>query len=255
MIKPFLLCMALVGTCATMLAADFWEQKEYTEWNEKQVRKLLFDSPWSKQIQVSLRGDGFSGSLPPGVGGPNTPGTRGTSGGVEPGFPGQDQRGGVAGGVPQAGGGIGDSDVGSRSIPLAIRWVSALPVKQALVQSSATSGVGNEDQSKQFLDREETHYIVAVIGLPDGISRSLQDENQLKTAARIERGKNGTPLNSEKVETREQDSQTAVYFFFPRREPITLEDKSVRFLFTLPELEVKREFKLRDMVYRDRLEI
>jgi hypothetical protein len=91
--------------------------------------------------------------------------------------------------------------------------------------------------------------------LPDGISRSLRDENQLKTAARIERGKNGTPLNPEKVETRQQDSQTAVYFFFPRTEPISLEDKSVRFWFTLPELEVKREFKLQNMVYRDKLEI
>jgi hypothetical protein len=252
MTKPFLLCMALLGTCAAMLAADFWEQKEYTEWNEKEVRKLLLDSPWSKQIQVSLRGDSFTGTLPAGVGGPNTPRT---PGGAEPGFPGQDQRGGIAGGVPQAGGGIGDSDVGSRSIPLVIRWVSALPVKQALVQSSATGGEGNEGQSKQFLDREETHYIVAVVGLPDGISRSLRDENQLKTAARIERGKNGTPLNPEKVETRQQDSQTAVYFFFPRTEPISLEDKSVRFWFTLPELEVKREFKLQNMVYRDKLEI
>lgn len=254
MTKPFLLCMALLGTCATMLAADFWEQKEYTEWNEKQVRKLLFDSPWSKQIQVSLRGSGFTENLPPGVGGPTTPGTPGGPGGVEPGFPGQDQRGGVAGGVPQPGGGIG-SDAGSQSIPVVIRWVSALPVKQALVQSSAVSGEGNQEQSKEFLNREETHYIVAVIGLPDGISRSLEDQDQLKTAARIERDKDGSPLNPEKVETRAQDGQTAVYFFFPRSEPITLEDKNVRFLFTLPELDVQREFKLRNMVYRDKLEI
>ena len=109
--------------------------------------------------------------------------------------------------------------------------------------------------AKEFLDREETHYIVAVIGLPDGISRSLEDQDQLKTAARIERDKDGSPLNPEKVETRAQDGQTAVYFFFPRSEPITLEDKNVRFLFTLPELDVQREFKLRNMVYRDKLEI
>jgi hypothetical protein len=145
--------------------------------------------------------------------------------------------------------------MGSRSIPLVIRWQSALPVKQALVRASATAE-GGSDQTKQFLDREETHYVIAVAGLPDVVVMSMGDDpNQLAKAARIDRGKNRSPLVPEKVEKQQQDRQVTLYFFFPRGEPITLEDKSVEFVLTLREFDAKRQFKLQDMVYRGELAI
>jgi hypothetical protein len=29
-------------------AQDFWKKKPYTEWSEKECRRLLEDSPWAK---------------------------------------------------------------------------------------------------------------------------------------------------------------------------------------------------------------
>jgi hypothetical protein len=257
--KLLLLCMVLIGTSAAVIAADFWEKKEYSEWSEKEVRKVLFDSPWSRQVNVSLRGEGYSGA-PPVAGGPGGgPLPGGVPGGVGPG-PGQDQRGGVGGGGPRGaggplpGGGVGEPDMGSRSIPLLIRWQSALPVKQALVRASATPE-GGPEQTKQFLEREETHYVIAVVGLPDVVVMSMGNPDQLAKAARIDRGKNRSPLIPEKVEKQQQDRQVTLYFFFPRGEPIALEDKSVEFVLTLREFDAKRQFKLQDMVYRGELAI
>ena len=33
-----------------LMAADFWEEKKFTEWNDRQVRRILEDSPWAHQI-------------------------------------------------------------------------------------------------------------------------------------------------------------------------------------------------------------
>jgi hypothetical protein len=255
--KLLLLCMVLIATSALVIAADFWEKKEFSEWSEKEVRKVLFDSPWSRQVTVSLRGEGVAGSFPPSVAGPGGSAIPGVPVGAGPGSPGQD-RGGIgggprAGGGPGAGGGIGEPEMGSRSVSLVIRWQSALPVKQALVRASAAKESGGE-QSQQFLDREEAHYVIAVIGLPDVVVMS-PDPSQLAKAARLERGKNRPPLVPEKVERQQQDRQVSLYFFFPRGEPITLEDKSVEFVLSLGDFEAKRQFKLQDLLYRGKLEI
>lgn len=43
----FVLFTLLVSLAAS--AAEFWEKKKYTEWSEKECRKLLSDSPWAQQ--------------------------------------------------------------------------------------------------------------------------------------------------------------------------------------------------------------
>src|ERR1700732_3783677 len=48
----------LIGSTLVVLAAvvfagnDPWKAKPYQQWDEKDVRKILGDSPWSKVIQV-----------------------------------------------------------------------------------------------------------------------------------------------------------------------------------------------------------
>ena len=31
-----------------LAAADFWEEKDFTAWSDKEVEKMLTDSPWAK---------------------------------------------------------------------------------------------------------------------------------------------------------------------------------------------------------------
>jgi len=50
----------LIGSTVIVLAAvifagnDPWKAKPYQQWDEKDVRKILADSPWSKVIEVAF---------------------------------------------------------------------------------------------------------------------------------------------------------------------------------------------------------
>jgi hypothetical protein len=53
--------MAAFGSTLA-LAGEGWSDKAYTEWDDKQVQKMLHDSPWSKKVVVSLPGVGGGGN-------------------------------------------------------------------------------------------------------------------------------------------------------------------------------------------------
>ena len=38
----------LLAAVTTLLGADFWDAKPFTEWSEKEVNKVMGDSPWAK---------------------------------------------------------------------------------------------------------------------------------------------------------------------------------------------------------------
>lgn len=48
---PFLLLVLLLGNA--LQARDFWLEKDYRRWSEKECRKLLTNSPWSKRYTLT----------------------------------------------------------------------------------------------------------------------------------------------------------------------------------------------------------
>ncbi len=42
------LALMLLAMAGTLLGADFWDAKPFTEWSEKEVNKVMGDSPWAK---------------------------------------------------------------------------------------------------------------------------------------------------------------------------------------------------------------
>ena len=72
----------LLFLCALyMWAADFWVTKPFTEWSDKEVAKLLSDSPWAAKTFVSAEFGGGRGSGA-GAGSGGRGGGRGTAGDV-----------------------------------------------------------------------------------------------------------------------------------------------------------------------------
>src|SRR5436190_34514 len=55
-LAAFLLVFAL-----SLWAADFWLSKPFTDWNDKDVDKMLHNSPWAKQIGVAVSSGGGGG--------------------------------------------------------------------------------------------------------------------------------------------------------------------------------------------------
>ena len=115
---------------------------------------------------------------------------------------------------------------------LTIRFRSALPIKQSLVKGNMGESTELTPEMNQFLDREETHYVVAVDGLPQQLSRMSQNPDALVGTAVLRR-KGKADLAAEKVEVQAAERVTRFYYFFPRTEEISLADKEVEFFMKL----------------------
>jgi len=241
--------------CAAFLlvAEDFWVKKPFTEWSVKDATKLLQNSPWSHEVSVggampmeggSARGGRRGGGGMGGnndMGGMSTGGTDTTGGGGRRGGAGYPSE---AGAVPGAG----------SSMMVRVRWQSALPIRQAIVLTQLGPEKADSDQAKKFLSQVSTEYVVAVAGLPPALDRVPDEQlNQLAKSAMLQR-KDKDPIAAGSVQ-RIPGEKGSVAFFFPKTSEITLEDKEVEFVSKVARIEVRRKFKLKDMVVGDKLEL
>lgn len=241
----------ILGVAASLLgAADFWETKKFTDWTDKEVERILKNSPWAQRVDLPMARGMMGGG--PGMGGP---------GGRLPGGGGPGEEAGGAGGPGGGpGGGLGGpGGVGYEPppmIPLYLRWMSALPVKQAVARMRFGAEAATSPEATQMLGRDEPAYVMAVEGLP---VRALGGPlEQLKERAQL-RVKGAEPIVPANVQGRQHQGVAEVYFYFPKSEPggreITLEDKEVEFLLKLRMGDVRRKFQLKKMIYNGKLEI
>ncbi len=216
-------------SAAALWAADFWESKSYTEWSEKEVGKLMTNSPWSQKITVYMSGGRGGGG---GAGG-------GGAGG----------RGG--GGFGGAGGGAGQAP----SMSLFVRWFSSIPVKQAMVRSKYGAEAATAQQAIDYLAREESHYVVAVVGLPGRMAGFVQRNPDALKENTVLKRKKKEPINPDNVQVQPQEESVSFYFMFPKTDAITADDKEVEFVMKTQRFQVKRKFKLKNMVFNGELSL
>ncbi len=245
------LIMLLALVTSVGFTADFWTERDFLQWNEKEVRKMLSNSPWSRTVVQTM-----GGGMGRGGGG----GGRGGGGGGFPGGGGGGAGGGGGGGTQTPGGyggGYGAPGGGGPSMQrnFIIRWMSALPVKQALAKAKYGEEAGTAEEGQKFIGRTETHYVVAVSGFPARMAQVAQREpDRLKQGAFLKRKGKGNIL-PEEVQVRSGEQEAEVFLMFPRTDAITLDDKDVELEMAMGPMTVKRKFKLKDMVYDDKLEL
>ncbi len=247
--KVFASCLLLCAGAIALLAADFWEKKQFTEWSEREVQKMLRDSPWARTVEVAL----------PAPGGGGGGGRMGRGGG---GIPSAASGGGFGGGGEEGGGGgmgrMGGGEGASRpTMSVVVRWHSALPIKQAVAKVRFGAEAATAPDATKMLGREETRHIIGVIGLPLAVLRGQPD--QLKSSA-VLKIRDQEPIQPEHVQgDKGEPNRANLYLFFPREADgkplIDLEDKEVELIVKAGPVEVKRKFRLRDMVYNGKLEI
>ncbi len=273
--------VVLACTALVVIAEDFWVKKPYTDWTEKDAAKLLQNSPWTHEVSISAgapaegtgggaggrgrRGGGggdmgnMGGSTPGGSasGGGDMSGGAGGAGGSGMGEAGGGGGGGGGGRGGRGGGGMGGDTGGGgapTSILIRVRWQSALPVRQATVVTQLGKEKADSDQAKKFLAQELPGYLVGIVGLPGNMSQMPAERlNEMaKTSVSLQR-KDKDPIAAESAIPSAKDK--AVYFMFPKTSPITLDDKEVEFVAKVGRIEVKRKFKLKDMLVGDKLEL
>ena len=155
-----------------------------------------------------------------------------------------DGRGGGAAGM----GGVAGPG-GAPTVRLVVRFVSALPVRQALMRARYGNEVGNSPEAAKVLSAPDPYYVVALAGLrhPPGDVQTVKEKSALRV-------KGKEPFGPVQVWV----ENGMVVLFFPREgHPVAVQDGEVEVQVRLPDLAspVRRSFKLKNMVYDGKLEI
>jgi hypothetical protein len=237
---------ALLVFGVSLWGADFWQAKPPTDWSDKEVQKMLGNSPWARSSSVSL-----SGPTPPSVGGP-TSGPSTDAGAPPPISENAGGRGGRGGG-PRPG---ADQPSPGPSATIVVRWQSALPVKEALARVKYGSESATSPDARKFVETGENAYVVVISGplrpflrgSPEALTKTLLSETSLSTKAK-------GVLNPSDVRFGTIEKAVELYFYFPRSAAYTAEDKEVEFSTRLGDLPLKFKFRLKDMVLNGKLEL
>ena len=233
--KKALLGLLILG--AGLSAAEFWESKPYTTWNKRDTQKLLTNSPWAQQFTVPWTGG--RGGRPPGAGG-----NEGPSGG-----------GGRGGGGPRGGGDSSESEASVQTTWVSLSWQSALPLRHAQLRERFGDEVATSPQAAEFLALEVPTYVIAAGSLPVGLGRGMaagELEKALQAGTSVT-AKGKAPVKPVAVQV--EPGGRTVLFGFPRTTPFVLEDQEVEFAMDIGQLHMKHKFRLKDMVYKGKLEL
>ena len=267
--KSLLLALLLLLSNSGLRAADFWKERDYKQWKPKEAHKMLNKSPWAQNVSLDpmrMRRAGFGdiegdptqdpaerrspaqprGSVEALAGDPNPVPVGAAPAGGGPGF----NSSGLAGRPPPAGGGLGPPPIN-----VTVRWASALPVKQAVVRSRYRGNFEESEKDKQLLNSKDEQYVVLLSGLPGRIARALQrNTDRIKQMTALHRKKKD-PIPAASVEVLPRDRFLEVFLFFPRTAAIDLGDRNVELRTQVGPFKIKRKFKLKKMVFNDKLEL
>jgi hypothetical protein len=241
----------LLATGASLLAEDFWAKKDYMQWSDDEVKKLMTNSPWAKDITVAapLGAIGGRGQRPAGAASAATPvDVEGTGGGGGGGGRGRGGRGGGGGGAAGEGGGT------QALLTLNISWRSALPLRKALVRSRLGAGAADIPQGAQeLMTKDQDEYVIVVTGVPAGLARVMQNPELLEKST-LRAGKK-PPLAAKSIDIQKRTQSLDLIYVFSKTQPITAEDKEVEVVLKLGQIDAKKKFSLKDMVYSGKLEL
>ena len=209
-----------LAACGVVAASDFWTVKPYTAWTEKEARTVMEDSPWAVLV---------SAPLPPAGPVPTADATSGRGGG---------------------GGGRGDDfGPGVRRVRVTISWRSALPIKQAITRAQMGTTETPSAEALAFLERQEQFYVVGLAGLPP----QYASPGAGTTVEAFLRRNGKSPIPAQQAGAQPGRGPATLLIAFSRTDPIVLEDGEVEFTAKFGAFEVKRKFKLKDMVFGGQL--
>jgi hypothetical protein len=243
-VLPLLLVLGLLASGGS----DAWD-KDSTQWTDHDAQAVLADSPWAHSVSAVMADPRDEMEKYP-----------------EP-LPGP-ERAGLAGHTnPTPGGGRWDGSVGRNrmgslpSLPVVVRWDSALPVREALRHS------GKAPDS----DASDADYIITVTGLipagryrstghaetsssSDGSSDARNPEELLEAfmsfSRLLPRGAAAIAPRNARLDS----ASGAVHIFFPRTRPIeAASSKEVVFLTRFGGFTVRAKFHIKDMRYHGKL--
>jgi len=251
---PLVLCLSLLYAALLMAQAPApappaapaqapapdpaWKTKVPARWSVEDAKQLLSASPWVKVISAGLSRRETEDELRQG-------GQMGQPEG--PGYDHVDPKG--SGYTPQLSGiftgkGANDRSIRSRpgTIPLGLRWESALPIRMAELRAG---------QDQLAVDAEG--YQIGVFGVPtpDKLKDPEKWDN-LKDDGSLRRdGK--TNVKPAKVEVFQREDGLVIIYVFPLSAELTKKDGRVQFVAQIGRIVVNEYFDLTKMDFQGKL--
>ncbi len=215
---------AVVLGAAAALPVEFWQTKKYTEWTDKEVGRMLLDSPWARRARIQMKGAAARVAVNAGGGPQRSRADAVSSSPPAPSQPGTD---------------------------VVVRWQTALPVKQAIARFHYGDYVESSWNVTKMVYLDEPYYIVGFIGLPARLAGPNPED--LKSAATLNI-RDQPPIHAVAVLADPLMGGTVnVFFFFPKLQEgarlITLADEEVEVLLDAAEMEIRQRFILKDLIY------
>lgn len=229
--RTAMLALGVASIRLRMSAADPWQARQPSEWNVKDIQKILNDSPWARLVSVSLHAVGDKGT--------SMGGGRGAANG-----PGERYGGGELAAAPPVG-------------TFLVRWDSARPIKEALVRSRMGAMADISPQAKEFLEREERQYVISLVAVEprrDGGERHQPGGdmlNRIKAATALQR--RGHNMLHPAAVVAPKEGPAILTYYFPKTDPIVLEDKEVEFATHAAPAVLRTNFRLKTMVFQGQL--
>jgi hypothetical protein len=234
----------IFGFVTMVLLADFawaggdpWKSKPFGQWDEKDVRRILTDSPWSRPIQVHApwKMDTSTASL-----GQSTSAN-------------QSRPMGTLGGGASAGPVIDPT----QQIPLAafiVRWLSARTMREAALRGAVLAGQMKQEDAEKQAAQAPGVYQVLVAG-PDMSPFEGADEKALKEGAFLltKKSKQKIPAGSVELQKAPDGKKVlAAVFSFPMKttggeSSIAADEKAVDFSCSVGGAKIQIPFDLSKM--------
>lgn len=248
--------MAVLVLATLAWATDVWK-KPYQQWDQKDVQKILTDSPWAKVVRVSATwASSNSEMLPPQQEQRPQSSAPSSSGGGGGGRPGMGGGGGASSGPPSGGMQPGGGMQGGAETPQAafvVRWVSSQTMREALVRNAELTGQMNESQGQSQIAQQPPAYQIMITG-PQMVPFEQSTEEAVKNAAYLQVKKSKQKIQPEKVEFQKSPdgSKVAVVIIaFPKaaggQPTIAPDAKGAEFFVSLARTKIQTSFDFSKM--------
>ena len=124
-----------------------------------------------------------------------------------------------------------------------------------MIKAKYGNEAGTSADAKKLLEREEQFYVLAVRGLPPMLAAGGADLKQLMMTQSTLSVKGKEPVRPADVQVDVQRTGIEAYYLFPRTTQFSVDDKEVEFASKVVRMNIKYKFKLKDMLFNNKLEM
>lgn len=236
-----LICLLIFVAGAIAAANDPWKSKNYMDWTEKDVEKVLTDSPWVRSANSSYNGvpgsvDGSAQSdSPPN---PAPGGSPDNGGGLNTGRP-------SAQNPPEGGSQSGQTQSTPRFL---IFWESSRTIREALARRQVLQGKMSQGEAEKYLAQPQDDYQLVVQSDKMSIFQNYDERfTQENSTLKLKKSKDKLAPTRVEFQKSNDGALEAIVFSFSKKLPsgaplILADEKSIEFTCKLGGVSLDASF-------------